>query len=349
MMEWLFDRIIAPDIDYQQAAGVKQSQLTKPKGALGDLELVAIRLAAMQQSLTPSVDRIFVSIFASDHGIANDNVSAFPQSVSVEMVKNFSAGGAAVNVLSRFMQADFEVIDVGLMQDLSLPMVRIEKLTHGTANFLQAPAMTEVQLNHALNAGKHAIERALSKNTQLFIGGEMGIANTTSAAAISCSLLQQPSSKLVGAGTGINSQTIAHKIAIVDQALTKHQAHLTTPLSILQHLGGFEIAALVGAYLFAAQNQLPILVDGFIATTAALIAARLNPQVTPWFFYGHQSQEKGHQLILTALNATPLLNLSMRLGEGSGALVAVPLLKMACKLHNEMATFEQADINNKNN
>ncbi|MCK4493120.1 MAG: nicotinate-nucleotide--dimethylbenzimidazole phosphoribosyltransferase, partial [Methylococcales bacterium] len=341
--------IISPDAHYQQAARVKQIQLTKPEGALGALELLAIRLAAMQQTYTPTLARISVSIFASDHGIANENVSAFPQSVSVEMVKNFSAGGAAVNVLSRFIQADFEVIDVGLVQDLSLPMVRIEKLTHGTANFLQAPAMSKVQCNYALNAGKNAIQRALSKNTQLFIGGEMGIGNTTSAAAISCSLLQQPPSELVGAGTGINSQTIEHKIAIVDQALIKHHANLTTPLSILQHLGGFEIAALVGAYLFAAQNQLPVLVDGFIATSAALIAARLNPQVIPWFFYGHQSQEKGHQLILTALNAKPLLSLSMRLGEASGALVAVPLLQMACKLHNEMATFEQTKMNNNNN
>ncbi|MCK5872687.1 MAG: nicotinate-nucleotide--dimethylbenzimidazole phosphoribosyltransferase [Methylococcales bacterium] len=349
MIAWVFDTINTPDIDYQQAARVKQTQLTKPEGALGELELLAIRLAAMQQTQAPSLENISVSIFASDHGIANENVSAFPQSVSVEMVKNFSAGGAAVNVLSRFMQADFEVIDVGLAQDLSLPMVRIEKLTHGTANFLYAPAMTTTQLNHALNAGKKAIQRALSKNTQLFIGGEMGIGNTTSAAAIACRLLQQPPSKLVGSGTGVNSQTIKHKISIVEQALITHQTHLTTPLSILQHLGGFEIVALVGAYLFAAQNQLPVLVDGFIATTAALIAARLNPQVTPWFFYGHQSQEKGHLLILTALNAKPLLNLSMRLGEASGALVAVPLLKMACKLHNEMATFEQADINNKNN
>ncbi|MCK5898400.1 MAG: nicotinate-nucleotide--dimethylbenzimidazole phosphoribosyltransferase [Methylococcales bacterium] len=347
-MDWIFDTIVSPDVDYQQAAFQKQSQLTKPEGSLGDLESLAIRLAAMQQTHTPTLERLSVSVFASDHGIANENVSAFPQSVSVEMVKNFSNGGAAVNVLSRFMQADFEVVDVGLLQDLSLPMVQTDKLAHGTANFLQMPAMTEVQLHHALNAGKKAIQRALLKKAQLFIGGEMGIGNTTSAAAIACGILKQSPDELVGAGTGVSLQAIQSKITIVGQGLMRHQSHLTSPLSILQHLGGFEIAALVGAYLFAAQNKLPVLVDGFIATTAALVAVKINPQVAHWFFYGHQSKEKGHSLILMALKAKPLLNLSMRLGEASGALVAVPLLQMACKLHNEMATFEQTEINNNN-
>ena len=343
-MEWLFDAVIAPDDAFKERAQQRQNQLTKPEGALGKLELLAIRLAAMQQSLSPTLERISVSVFAGDHGITAENISAFPQTVTAEMVKNFAEGGAAVNVLSRFTSASFEVVDVGLSQMISLKNIIVDKMALGTANFLQQSAMTVDQMDYGLMAGRKAVQRAFTLKSQLFIGGEMGIGNTTSAAALACALLNTPPHLLVGAGTGLDSKAISHKIHIVELGLKKHRNFLITPLDILQRLGGFEIAALVGAYVFAAQYQLPVLVDGFIATVAALIAVRLNPQVAPWFFYAHQSEEKGHAIVLNALNVKPLLNLSMRLGEASGALVAVPLLQMACKLHNEMATFEQAHI-----
>lgn len=343
-MQWLFDNIIKPDAHFEQLAQQKQKQLTKPEGSLGRLETLAIHFAAMQQTTTPILDRISVSVFASDHGIACENVSAFPQAVSIDMVKNFAAGRAAVNVLANSINADFEVIDVGLLQTLSLPQVIVDKSALGTANFLHYPAMTLEQLNHALIAGKNATTRVLSKKSQLLIGGEMGIANTSSATAVACALLKQAPRFLTGAGTGLSPKAIRYKIKLIEQALKQHQQHLTTPLEILQVLGGFEIAALVGAYIFAAQKQLPVLVDGFIATVAALVAIRLNPNVQNWLIYSHQSEEKGHSFILQALNAKPLLSLSMRLGEASGAIIAVPLIQMACKLHNEMATFEQARI-----
>jgi nicotinate-nucleotide--dimethylbenzimidazole phosphoribosyltransferase len=343
-MDWLFDPVIAPNTYFEQSAQQRQNQLTKPKGALGDLELLAIRLAAMQRTRSPTLERISVSVFAGDHGISTENVSAFPETVTLEMVKNFAEGGAAVNVLSRFMWAKFEVIDVGLSQMVPLKNVISDKMALGTANFLHQPAMTCDQMNYALMAGRKSVQRAFSLKSQLFIGGEMGISNTTSAAALACALLHQAPHQLVGAGTGLSSKAIAHKTSIVEQGLKKHQGFLNTPLDILQRLGGFEITALVGAYIFAAQYQLPVLVDGFITTVAALIAIRLNPDVASWFFYAHQSEEKGHSIVLNALKVKPLLNLSMRLGEASGALVAVPLLQMACKLHNEMATFKQAHI-----
>jgi nicotinate-nucleotide--dimethylbenzimidazole phosphoribosyltransferase len=344
MSAWLAATIVPPDEKFAQLAREHQAQLTKPHGSLGQLETLAIQLSAMQQTLTPAVEKIFVSIFAADHGIAAEGVSAFPQAVTVEMVKNFVAGGAAVNVLSRYLQADFEVVDVGLLQTLSLTAVRMDKTACGTANFCQQPAMTNTQLHHALNAGKAAVQRAMDKQVQLFIGGEMGIANTSSATAIACAILGKKAVALTGAGTGLDSQAIVNKAKIIQMALDKHQPLLTDSFAILQTLGGFEIAALVGAYLFAASQQLPVLIDGFIATVAALVAIKINPPAQAWFIYAHHSNEQGHTLILQALNVQPLLALSLRLGEASGALTAVPLLQMACRLQAQMATFAQAHI-----
>jgi nicotinate-nucleotide--dimethylbenzimidazole phosphoribosyltransferase len=343
-MDWLFNQVLPPDAQFESLATSRQAQLTKPVSSLGILEELAVRLAAMQKTEQPSLERTWISIFAADHGIAAEAVSAFPQAVTVEMVKNFANGGAAINALARYLNADFEVVDVGLLQDVDLKNVLVEKTAFGTANFLQQQAMTEAQLNHALNAGRNAVSRALAKHAQLFIGGEMGIANTTSATAIACALLKQKPELLTGAGTGLNETAISHKAKVVQSALDKHQDKLDKPVAILQTLGGFEIAALVGAYLFAAQRQIPSLIDGFIATVASLVAIKINPAAKAWFIYAHQSQEKGHRVLLETLQVKPLLDLAMRLGEGSGAATAVPLLQMACKLHNEMATFAQAHI-----
>jgi len=343
-MNWLFHDIGAPDADFYRQALDRQAQLTKPPGSLGLLEDAAVRLAAMQRRDRPQLERIHVSVFAADHGIAEESVSAFPQAVTVEMVKNFAAGGAAVNVLARHVSADFEVIDVGLLQPVDLPNVIADRAGAGTANFKLFPAMTAEQLALALSAGKSAVDRAIASRADIFIGGEMGIANTASASALAAALLNLPTIQITGAGTGLNAVQIEHKAAIIASALLKHQAFLSSPLAILQHLGGFEIAALTAAYIGAAQQGLPVLVDGFICSVAALLAARINPACDEWFFYGHHSEEKGHKIVLEALKARPLLNLNMRLGEASGAVTAVPILQMACRLHNEMATFAQANI-----
>jgi len=343
-MQWLFNKIVEPSEEFQHRAEQHQQQLTKPAGSLGQLETLAIRLAAMQQTEQPTLEKVWISVFAADHGIASESVSAFPQSVSVEMVKNFVKGGAAINVLAKILEAEFEVVDVGLLETLDLEQVIVDKSAQGTANFLTAPAMNEEQLIHALNAGKSAVKRALNKQSQLFIGGEMGIANTTSASAIASALLNKNAALLAGAGTGIDDFAIRHKIKVIELALIKHEPQLSNPIKILQYLGGFEIAALVGAYIYAAQNSLPILVDGFITSVASLVAIKINPEVKAWCIYAHQSQEKGHTLVLNMLGVTALLDLQMRLGEGSGAATAVPLLQMACHLHNQMATFTQAQI-----
>ena len=343
-MDWLTYTIPPPDQHYLQLAINRQQQLTKPAGSLGELEQLAIQLAAMQATEKPCVDKVWISIFAADHGIATTGVSAFPQAVTAEMVKNFVYGGAAISVLAKQYQANLEIIDVGVASSLSDLNIIHQKVASGTANFLDQPAMTEVQLQLALQAGKDAIIRAQTAKSQLFIAGEMGIANTTSATAIACCLLDLNAQQMTGAGTGLDSSGIQHKVTVIQQALDKHKHLRQMPLSILQHLGGFEIAALTAAYIKAAQQHIPILVDGFICSVAALIATRLNPEIKPWLIFSHRSDEQGHQTILESLNAKPLLSLNMRLGEASGAATAIPILRSACALHTQMATFTQAQV-----
>ncbi len=333
---------------FRDIAIKRQQQLTKPPGALGLLEGMAIQLATLQENEIPQAERVWISIFAGDHGVAAENVSAFPQAVTAEMVKNFARGGAAICVAAKVLDARLEVINLGTAYETGKPDAVIElELGKGTANFTRQAAMTESQLTAAIQAGYDSAQRARNADAHLYIGGEMGIANTTSAAALACALLHRKPEQLAGPGTGLDAQGVQHKSAVISRALALHAAHLHEPLEILRRLGGFEIAALTGAFLGCAQLGIPVLVDGYIATTAALLAVRLQPGVANWLLYAHRSAEPGHQLILQALKAEPLLDIGMRLGEGSGAAVAVPLLRMACALHNGMATFDEAGVSEK--
>ncbi len=330
------------------AAHQRQAQLTKPPGSLGQLEELACFLAAAQGRERPHMKQVWISIFAGDHGITEENISAFPQAVTGEMIKNFARGGAAISVLARTLGASLEVIDLGTVQNLTqVPGVHHLGLGPGTANFLHVPAMTESQCHAALAAGRARVEAALQTGADLFIGGEMDIGNTTSATAMACVLLGLPPQRLAGPGTGLAAAGVSHKIEVIAQSLLKHERALTSPYAILKYLGGFEIAALTGAYCTAAQRGLPVLVDGFISSVAALVAERMNPGVARWFLYGHRSSEPGHHAVLEALDAHPLLSLGLRLGEGSGAASAIPLLRLACALHEEMATFAEASVSEK--
>jgi nicotinate-nucleotide--dimethylbenzimidazole phosphoribosyltransferase len=326
----------------------RQGQLTKPPGSLGQLEELAVRLAAMQGEERPSVDNAAIAIFAADHGVAAENVSAFPQAVTGEMVKNFARGGAAICVLAKTLNANLEVINLGTVNDPGeLPNVVRAVIAPSTANFAAEPAMTDAQLAQALQAGRDSVMRAVKNGAQIYIGGEMGIANTTAAAALSCALLNASPKELAGPGTGLDHAGVSHKIAVLERTLALHAVHFADPMECLRRVGGFEIAALTGAYLTCAQLGLPVLVDGFITTAAALVAVRLVPQSADWFIYAHGSAEPGHARLLQALNAKPLLNLGMRLGEGSGAATALSLLRTACALHNGMATFAEAAVSGK--
>lgn len=340
---WWQAAAAVPDAAMMQTAAERQSQLTKPAGSLGRLEELAIQLAGLQGSAAPAVDQVHISVFAADHGIAAVGVSAFPQSVTGEMLRNFASGGAAICVLARSLGATLRVVDLGLAEPVeSLPGVQHLNLAPGTANICSQPAMAVEQCALALQAGREAVLAA--SGAQLFIGGDMGIGNTSSACALACALLALPPAALVGPGTGLDGAGMVHKAARITAALDLHAPALKSPLDILQRLGGLEIAALAGAYLAAAQQGIAVLVDGYISTVAALCAVRLNPTCRPWLLFSHQSAEPGHLIILHALDATPVLNLGMRLGEGSGAAVAVPLLRAACALHNEMATFSEAAV-----
>ena len=347
--DWLETPLAQANAEMGRIAQQRQEQLTKPPGALGRLEEIAIRLAALQNTQRPSAERAHIAIFAADHGVAVEGVSAFPQSVTVEMIRNFSRGGAAINVLARALGTSLEIINLGTAHEMpALANVRDCRLGPGTANFVDEPAMTWEQLGQALTAGCEAIGRAQKDGRQLFIGGEMGIGNSTSATALACLLLHEDPALLTGRGTGLDAAGVMHKMAIIKRALALHRPQINSPLDALRRTGGFEIAALAVAYIPGAQLGLPLLIDGFISSAAALAAEHIVPGCTQWFIFSHRSAESGHAAILKALNADPLIDLNMRLGEGSGAAVALNLLRMACALHNEMATFSEAQVAQKN-
>ncbi|MBF0627735.1 MAG: nicotinate-nucleotide--dimethylbenzimidazole phosphoribosyltransferase [Magnetococcales bacterium] len=345
MPSWLSESIPAPSSARMEEARNRQEQLTKPRGSLGRLEELAIRLAGLQDRPLPTVERVRIVVFAADHGVTVAGISPYPQSVTVEMMRNFSRGGAAINVLARAIQASLEVVDVGAVTDPGiLPGLLSRRVDAGTQDFRTQPAMTPEGLRAALRAGAEAAQRAVAAGCDLFIGGEMGIGNTTSAAALACALTHKAPFIIAGPGAGLDPQGVARKVEVIEQALMCHQHALKTPIEILTALGGFEIVALVGALIAAAQRRLPVLVDGFIVSVAALAAVRIRPELAPWLIFAHESAEPGHRVVLEAMQAAPLLQLGMRLGEASGAAVAVPLLRLACTLHREMATFAEAGI-----
>ncbi|MEX0732435.1 MAG: nicotinate-nucleotide--dimethylbenzimidazole phosphoribosyltransferase [Aquisalimonadaceae bacterium] len=340
---WL-QALPAPDACAAEAAMRRQAVLTKPPGSLGRLEALAVTLAGQQGRDRPALDRVRITVFAADHGVCAEGVSAFPQEVTAQMVRNFAAGGAAISVLARIAGATLEVVDVGTVSSPgSLQGVLDARIAPGTGNLAEAPAMTTAQLEQALQIGEHAAARAEAAGAELFIGGDMGIGNTTSAAAVACALLGVSPAALVGRGTGVDDAGLIRKREAVARGLARHGDN-REPLAVLSSLGGFEIAALAGAMLGCARRRIPVLVDGFIVSVAALAATRVQPALHHWLHFSHRSEESGHGLVLDALHAQPLLDLGMRLGEGSGAAVALPLLRAACALHGGMASFDEAGV-----
>ncbi|WP_322846401.1 nicotinate-nucleotide--dimethylbenzimidazole phosphoribosyltransferase [Pseudomonas sp. B33.4] len=342
---WWLNPCKPVDLNVVEQATARQQQLTKPAGSLGRLESVAVQLAGLQGQVKPTLSQVWIAIFAGDHGVVAEGVSAFPQEVTGQMLLNFVSGGAAISVLARQLGAQLEVVDLGTVNPaLNLPGVRHLNIGAGTANFVEGAAMTQTQGDLALQAGRDSLLRAKAAGAQLFIGGEMGIGNTTAASALACALLDCPVAHLTGPGTGLNAEGVSHKAQVIERALALHAAQRGDALQTLFNLGGFEIAALVGAYLAAAQEGVAVLVDGFICTVAALVAVRLNPSCREWLLFGHRGAEPGHRHVLETLQAEPLLELGLRLGEGSGAALAVPLLRLACDLHGQMATFAEAAV-----
>jgi nicotinate-nucleotide--dimethylbenzimidazole phosphoribosyltransferase len=344
--DWFLRPCPTPSASHAALAVARQDTLTKPQGSLGTLEALAIKLASLQASERPKADMAPIILFAGDHGVTAQGISAYPAAVTVEMLRNFARGGAAICVLARELGVPLEVVDAGTLGETDIPGVIVDKPAQGTRDFAVGPAMTSEEALFALGAGRRAVERAKASRPDLVILGEMGIGNTTSAAAVAAALLARPPRELVGAGTGLDAAGIAKKANVIAAALALHRlaSGSVSPFEALARVGGLEITALTGAIIAAAQAGTPVLIDGFIVSVAALLAVNLNASCGAWLLYSHASQEQGHRFVLEALGGEPILDLKLRLGEGSGAALALPLLRLACALHAQMATFEEASV-----
>jgi nicotinate-nucleotide--dimethylbenzimidazole phosphoribosyltransferase len=343
--EWIEKKCRGVSLAHREAARSRQDQLTKPAGALGRLETLAIELAGLQLTDRPRAGRVPIVVFAGDHGIAAQGVSAYPQNVTIAMMANFAAGGAGISVLARELGSTLEVVDAGTLAEVPMPGIVTDKPRRGSRDFSQQTALDAADIAFALDCGKRAVERAAASAPDIFIFGEMGIGNTTSASAIAAALLGTSAEAMTGRGTGLDAAGRVRKAQLIDAALAHHRiASRASPEQILYAVGGLEIAAIAGAIIASAQAGIPVLIDGFIVSVAALTAMRLNPSCRPYLIFAHRSAEQGHRLVLDALDARPLLDLDLRLGEGSGAALALPILRLACALHNGMATFAEAAV-----
>jgi nicotinate-nucleotide--dimethylbenzimidazole phosphoribosyltransferase len=344
--DWIRSPCPEPSSEHAERARARQSQLTKPAGALGRLERLAVELAALQATDRPRAAKAPILIFAGDHGIAARGVSAFPSDVTVQMLANFVGGGAAVSVMARELGLPLTVIDAGTLATDALPGVMTDKPCCGSHDFCEAAALESAELEHALACGRRAVARVLADAPDLLILGEMGIGNTTAAAAIICALTGQDPMAVAGAGTGLDESGRRRKAEVIGQGLKRHglSGAASNPEEVLCAVGGLEIAALVGAIIASAQSRVPVVVDGFIVSACALAATRINPSCRAWLIFSHASAERGHRAVLDELAAKPLLDLELRLGEASGAALALPIIRLACALHNGMATFAEAAV-----
>ncbi|MGF1757323.1 nicotinate-nucleotide--dimethylbenzimidazole phosphoribosyltransferase [Photobacterium sagamiensis] len=337
--------ITRPDTMLSTQIQDKINNKTKPLGSLGQLETVAMQLALIQQTETISVNQPHLLVFAGDHGIAQHGLSIAPSEVTGQMVANFLAGGAAINCFCRTNNMALKVIDAGIKVEPADHHNLIKhRLGHGTADFSQQPAMPVDTALQGIQYGAGVVDTLYRQGCNLVGFGEMGIGNTSSASAIMAALLSIPADECVGRGTGIDDQQLQRKVDLITQALDLHQDRLNDPLHVLASIGGFEIAQIVGGMLKAAENKMVVLVDGFISTAAAMIAVSMHPEANAYFIYCHCSEESGHQRMLQHLEATPLLNLGLRLGEGTGAALALPIIESACTFYNEMASFSDAGV-----
>lgn len=327
----------------------RQNMLTKPSGSLGRLEELSIQLAGIIGNPYPMIKDKVIITMAGDHGVVTEGVSQYPQEVTRQMVLNFLNGGAAINVLARHIGARIVVVDMGVATDLEPhPSLLIKKIGYGTANIARGPAMTYQQAEQAILSGVEVVKGEIKHGLDIVGIGDMGIGNTTPSAAIACILTSEPPSKIAGRGTGVDDTRLKHKIAIIEQALFINQPNPDDGLDVLAKVGGFEIGGLAGVILGAAANHRPVMVDGFISTAAAMIAATIAPGVRSYLIAAHRSQEYGHDLMLDWLGLNPLFDLNLRLGEGTGAALGITLAEVACKILTEMATFTEVGISTKN-
>jgi nicotinate-nucleotide--dimethylbenzimidazole phosphoribosyltransferase len=322
--------------------------LTKPRGSLGRLEELAALYVAIRRELLPPLDNKRVVVFAADHGVVAEGVSAYPQEVTHQMVLNFLGGGAGINALARHAGAKVVVVDIGVNHDFGhVPELMVRKVAYGSRNMAQEPALTREEALQALLVGVEMAEEATAAGVDALAAGDMGIGNTTPAAALASVFTGRPVAAVTGRGTGIEEEVWRHKVAVINRALALHQPSPEDPVGALAAVGGLEIAGIAGLILGTAAARRPLLLDGFIATAGALVAAALAPAATDYLIAAHRSVEPGHQLMLDSLGLKPLLNLNMRLGEGTGAALGLTLLEAGVKIYREMATFGEAGVADK--
>ena len=337
--------IVPLDEQAMAAARARQDTLTKPLGSLGRLEELSVLLAGIFGEVTPTISRKSVILAAGDHGVVAEGVSAYPQEVTPQMVYNFLRGGAGINVLARLAGADIVIFDAGVAADLEPhPLLRASKIAKGTANMAVGPAMTREQAIQCIERGIHAAQEQIAGGADLIACGDMGIGNTTPSSAITAVITGADPAVTTGRGTGLEDPALAHKVEVVRRAIDINQPDPKEGLDVLTKVGGFEIGLLAGAMLGAAAGRRPVVVDGFISGAAALIAWAMSPLAGSYFIASHQSVEPGHRVGLEAMGLKPLLDLGMRLGEGTGAALAMNIIEAAARCLAEMATFAEAGV-----
>jgi nicotinate-nucleotide--dimethylbenzimidazole phosphoribosyltransferase len=345
-LDRLIARIQPADRTWEKKAWERLHSQIRPRGSLGQLETIAARLAGIERGLTFDLSRKLIFTMAGDHGVAHEGVSAYPQEVTPQMVFSFVQGWASINVLARYVGAEVRVVDCGVATDLpgDWPVIH-RKIGKGTSSFTGGPAMSRDQAISGLLLGAELVEKAyLSEGYHLIGTGDMGIANTTPSTAIIAVLSGKPVAELAGRGTGIDDAALERKIAVIEKGLAVNQPDPSDPVDILSKVGGFEIAALGGALLGAAAARSPLVCDGFIATAGALIACRLAPAAKDYLFLSHRSQEPGHNTMVEFLGIEPILDLGMRLGEGTGSVLAMNIVEAAAKVLIEIKTFAEAGV-----
>jgi len=367
----VISQIELPDEQLMEKAQARLDNLTKPLGSLGKLEELAKRVVGVTRNPQPVLNRKVIFTLAADHGVVEEGVSAYPSEVTAQMVYNFLRGGAGINVLAKHIGAEVVVVDIGVKEELKMKngpekfrefpglsprnlskipegKLKIKKISQGTKNMAKGPAMSQEEAIKSIEAGIGVFEEAHKEKIINICGvGDMGIGNTTASSAIVACITGQSVAEVTSYGTGINDQQLEKKVEVVKKALQVNKPDPESAIDVLSKVGGYEIGGIAGIILAAAANKVPVVIDGFISTAGALIAYKLSEEVAPYMFASHQSCEKGHQIALSYMGKSALLNLSLRLGEGTGATLAINLIEAGCKILNEMATFGEAGVSTK--
>jgi len=334
--------------DYLEKAKLRLNSLTKPVESLGRLEIIAQQYTAIREDLNPSIRRKMIFTFAGDHGVVEEGVSAYPREVTVQMVLNMLSGGAAVNVLARHVGAEVVVVDIGVDHDFEpAEGFIIKKVGYGTKNFTKGPAMTHAEALQSIRTGMELADEYAERGVDIIGTGEMGIGNTTPSSAILSVFTGLKAEEVTGRGTGIDDEGLQKKASIIEKAISMNRPDPENPMDVLAKVGGFEIGGIAGLIIGCVAHRIPVVVDGFISTAGAMIAVAMNPTINEYLFYSHLSSEAGHKQMLEKLGQKPVLNLDMRLGEGTGAAIAMSVIEAAVKVMTEMATFESAGVDGK--